>query len=112
MEPTVSDPSNALNPEFVQGIVSAVGTAFTQGTANQMESTRMQAEANLKVAAMQQQTQHLSMKFSAAAIGFLLVLAGTVVVASFFVGRFEIVTHTITALGSAAAGWFAGRAKR
>lgn len=114
---------SSLKPEHVQAMVSSLSDAFKTGTAHQAEGVRMQVDGQVRLAEIERARQldlaHLSDKqhrrgtwATAAAVGALLSFGAALVVAGLITGREQLVTHTVTAMASAAAGWFAGRAKR
>lgn len=114
--------ANTLTSSEAQVIVSGI-QAFAESMAAQADATRHQSdvqlqaarhqnETSVKHAEIQAQTQRHQLIVAAwLTFGGLVMIAG-LVAASFFVGKYEIATHAVAAVGGALGGWFAGKSKR
>lgn len=111
------------NAAKMMALMGMVGQVVERTAGHQAESLRTQSDANVRLAEIQaahqlelaklnSAAQLLTMKIGASAIAATLAGVVALVVFALAKDRPEIATHTITAAGSAVAGWLAGRAKR
>lgn len=103
---------DGINAVHAMAIVESIGSALKSTAASQTEAAKVQADANVQIAQLQQQVDRLHTHY-----GFALRMFGGlsivgVIIGGFVTGHFELVTHALAGVGGLFAGYGLARVSR